>query len=488
MRYEIVLPPTMAQELHSHLLGDRSCEQMAITLCGVSKSQERTRLLARHLILMPPSAFICQSACGLTLHPNVQQFVLKCAAQEGLSQIDWHTHPGDGKVVNFSGVDNHSEREMAAYITHKLPGTLYASVVLNSQAMSARVWEIHDGRPLAVPISPPELGTPQTLPLLRELREQVDGNFNADRFDRQVRAFGPEFQRRLVACKVGIVGVGGLGSIMVEQLARLGVRYWVLVEPDRLEASNLNRVVGATARDAKEKRYKVSIAMRNIKHIEPHAQIKYLRCSVFTRRALTALKDCDVLIATTDDDASRLVLNAFACQYLIPIVHVGVNLEPGDDGTFQDISGEFAIPSLGSWCLLCAGIIDAQRASRDMASAEERSLLAQRGYLHGTPAPAVYHLNNLVASLAVTEIHNLIWPYKPIHRYMAYRELEGELMPIGVSPSENCMHCGPEGRRGLGDLIPFWIPKPSRSFEEMGIPMPVSEQPTETETLVGVAE
>jgi hypothetical protein len=187
-------------------------------------------------------------------------------------------------------------------------------------------------------------------------------------------------------------------------------------------------------------------------------------------RALHSLRDCDLLIAATDDAASRLTVNALACQYLIPVVHAGVNLAVGDGGTLDDVSGEVALPPLGAWCLLCSGIIDAQRAAWDLARPEERALLRQRGYLPGTPAPAVYHLNSLVASLAVAEIHNLIWPYKRLQRYLVYRELEPELMTLEVPATQGCLHCSPEGLLGLGDLAPLWRPERARSALPPGLP------------------
>jgi hypothetical protein len=107
-----------------------------------------------------------------------------------------------------------------------------------------------------------------------------------------------------------------------------------------------------------------------------------------------------------------------------------------------------------------------------LASPEERQIMAERGYIQNTPAPAVYHLNALMASLAVTEIHNLVWPYKALRRYLVYRELEGEMMPIEVPRSEDCAHCG---LRGLGDLAPVLRPKPARTLLPAVIPSGLSD-------------
>src|SRR5207245_2349911 len=162
--------------------------------------------------------------------------------------------------------------------------------------------------PIAVPMAVPSLEG--TGPLTPSAGQAANTPFDATRFDRQVRAFGPEFQSRIVRCRVGVVGVGGLGSVMVELLARLGVRDWVLVDPDRVEPSNLNRLLGATARDAGHRTPKIDVAARAARAIDRQARVRRFRCSVFAPRALRALKGCDLIIATTDNAASRLVLNA----------------------------------------------------------------------------------------------------------------------------------------------------------------------------------
>src|SRR5215510_8542005 len=130
MDYEIIIPPATNQALLDHLLKDRSREQMAVLLCGLSRVKNCTRLLGRHLITMPSESFSHQSSVGLKLDQTVQRYVLQLAAREGLSQVDFHTHPGDGPSVGFSGIDDGNEMALAKYLAKKLPRTVYSSVVL----------------------------------------------------------------------------------------------------------------------------------------------------------------------------------------------------------------------------------------------------------------------------------------------------------------------------------------------------------------------
>jgi len=156
-----------------------------------------------------------------------------------------------------------------------------------------------------------------------------------------------------------------------------------------------------------------------------------------------------------------MVLNRLAVQYLIPLVHVGFNISVDVEGQAEsrvvsDVSGEFAIPDLGRWCLHCAGLYDPQQAGWELASPAQRALLKQRGYVTDTPAPAVRHLDGLVAALAAAEIHNLVHAYKPQQRYLVYDALKSVLMPLNVTASETCPVCNPDhGVLGLGDLEPL---------------------------------
>ncbi len=450
MPNKIILTEKMAQKLKDHLFSDRAKEQMAIILCGISKVGGEVHLLGRHFILFPKDAFVEQSAGRLELRDEINQHILKMAHREGLSQIDFHTHVSNSPVVRFSGIDDSYERGMASYLGRKIPGTLYGSVVMTREALDARIWRIHAGGPVAEKADAVRFGSYEEV-RIRDGNEP--GREKSDEvFSRQVMAFGEAFQKRLSELRIGLIGLGGTGSVVCEELTRLGVRKWVLVDNDRVERTNLNRLLGATNWDAKRGTPKVIVAARNIRRAAPEAEAEILDQSLFDRESIDALKGCDLLVVCTDTHASRLVSNRLSAQYLIPIVHVGVNIDVDSEGNIKDISGECVIPPVGEWCLQCASIFDTQMASWELSSEEERSLLIKRGYIRDMPSPAVYHINATMASLAVAEIHNVVYPYRKIRRYVAYDQLKGEVMHIEVSTDPSCPICSPEGVLGLGDL------------------------------------
>ena len=76
----------------------------------------------------------------LELKPEVQAFIHARAHRHGLVEVDWHSHPGSGPAVGFSGTDDHYEAAQAAYLAERMDGVPYGSVVVNDDALDARLW------------------------------------------------------------------------------------------------------------------------------------------------------------------------------------------------------------------------------------------------------------------------------------------------------------------------------------------------------------
>src|ERR1700682_4099730 len=94
-----------------------------------------------------------------------------------------------------------------------------------------------------------------------------------ERFERQVLFLGEEGHARIRAARVGIVGLGGLGSHVAQQLIYLGVGHLTLIDPDPVDATNLNRLVGATVEDARYARLKVDVAERVALLVDPLIEV-----------------------------------------------------------------------------------------------------------------------------------------------------------------------------------------------------------------------
>src|SRR3546814_17617409 len=104
---------------------------------------------------------------------------------------------------------------------------------------------------------------------------------------------GPDSDQALEAATIGFGGLGGGGSHAVQQAAHLGIGNFVLVDPDAIEDSNLNRLVGGPALDVTRGTSKVDIAKRLILAITPHANV--VQSQSTWQEAIEAMKRVDII-------------------------------------------------------------------------------------------------------------------------------------------------------------------------------------------------
>ena len=460
--FEIVLPCGMHDEIRKFLFSDSRCERLGVILAGVSKRPRCTQLLGRQFVPVPREEVVHESHGAVEATRRFSQALMQRCAETGLSQTDVHSHPfGPSPDLHFSGIDDRHERELANYVHKHLPGTFYASIVMNQAYTNARVWlpTQTGARPSGIRMIKLAEFPYQVLSLgAKTGRAPVAARRAVDIFDRQIRAFGASGQARMEAASVAVVGAGGLGSILVDGLVRLGFRSISIIDPDLSELTNLNRVVGMRRADAEAKTPKAQVAARMARQINPAAEVKAFVKSVFDPTLLPVLKNAELLVVATDNHASRLFVQRIGLQYLIPVVSVGVNIDVAANGKLEDVSGEYAIalPGASGWCLSCAHAIDSELAAWELASPDERARWVSRGYVQGAdePAPAVRHLNGVTADLALGEIHNLFAPFKKFQSYVFYNQLASELLPVTIERNRSCALCGDRGVLGLGDLEP----------------------------------
>jgi molybdopterin/thiamine biosynthesis adenylyltransferase len=87
------------------------------------------------------------------------------------------------------------------------------------------------------------------------------------------------------------------------------------------------------------------------------------------------LKGCDLIVAATDNEYSRLFLQTLCAQYLIPLLNLGAVINASAaDGTVEDAYGsaQLWLPGKGNPCMSCAGMIDARLVSMELAPEAER--------------------------------------------------------------------------------------------------------------------
>ena len=108
---------------------------------------------------------------------------------------------------------------------------------------------------------------------------------------------------------IAVVGCGGTGSAVAEQLVRLGARQLDLYDPDHVSRSNLTRLYGS--RPADVGRAKTDVVAEHLRAIAPNARTNTHASAITTESVARHLMDADVVFGCTDDNAGRLVLSRF---------------------------------------------------------------------------------------------------------------------------------------------------------------------------------
>lgn len=261
-------------------------------------------------------------------------------------------------------------------------------------------------------------------------------------FSRQILAFGEEGQHRLAQAKVGIVGLGGIGSLLAQMLAYLGVREFVLVDDDIVEESNLNRLIGASSDDVKNKTSKIEVAQRVIRSINSKAAVKNIFHNLRSEEALDCLcATPKILFGCLDNDSARLLLTELAAAYDKALVDCGTEII--NTKGFQEFGGRVIVARPGDFCLLCAGQIDLEIARQELESDQEKRYKQNIGYGIGPriPNPSVISLNSVIAGLAVTEFLMLVTGLRPPHRKITYKGMRGAFKESLDEKRDDCWVC-----------------------------------------------
>jgi molybdopterin/thiamine biosynthesis adenylyltransferase len=145
-----------------------------------------------------------------------------------------------------------------------------------------------------------------------------------ERYSRQIMLpeIGQEGQRRLLASKVLVVGVGGLGSPAALYLAAAGVGKIGLVDGDRVELSNLNRQIIHATSDVGAS--KVNSAAAKLKALSPDTIVETYPDQVAIETLMPLLIEYDFAVDATDSHESKLIVNRAACATRRPYSFAGV--------------------------------------------------------------------------------------------------------------------------------------------------------------------
>lgn len=434
----------------SHLEASAPLEEGAFCLLREGRGREGRRLVAGELILPPAGAWEIQERDRLRPSAKWLSAAISRAINEESGLLFIHSHPRAQHSAGFSGVDADSLEALGETIAPMLEGP-FAAAVVHEASWAGATWQ--GGR--IVPIAR-IMSVGAGYRFLSTVPVHEDSALDA----RQRDALGIVHDR-IRALTVGLVGCGGLGSPIGEQLVRMGAAGVVLLDGDVVDAdSNVRRVFGATAADlhAATPPPKVDVVGRHLDQLGLDTVVERVKGDVRVEDAFRALLDTDVVICGTDTHGSRAIVNELPSAFLLPVIDVGVRV--GSRGpSLNGLLAELRLLMPSRPCLWCRGAINADTIRAENLPAEERQRLQTEGYVVegvGEPAPSVIALTVLGAGMATCALLALISD-------------DGDVIPSGywfdgmfgdareAEPKEPRADCRCRQQRALGDtaVIPF---------------------------------
>jgi molybdopterin/thiamine biosynthesis adenylyltransferase len=406
MQYSVTFLEEHHRDLTSHLLSQRPAEGAAVLICGLSESTDETRLLVREVIPVSLDDVLESSPIHMKIAARPFLRAMKKANAAEACFVFVHSHPPS--MPGHSQRDDQEEEALFRTAYNRIHcSAVHASIVYSDvEKPVGRVW----------------LESGQTAPVrvIRVVGDRfrlfyaptADDGTIADlaRYDRQVRAFGPEMQTLLSRMNVGVVGSGGTGSCVIEQLIRLGVGTLTIADGQCFEGSNVTRVYGSRASDTGTA--KTSIMGRLGSDIGMGTRIILVARPITFQSVLKQLRDCDVVFGCTDDQWGRSLLTRLSIYYYVPVFDMGVKID-SDCGKIRSVQGRVTTLMPGTACLFCR-----RRISPEVIAAETKEALdpsgaaelRREGYapeLRGV-VPAVITFTTAIAASAVSEfLHRL---------------------------------------------------------------------------------
>lgn len=195
-----------------------------------------------------------------------------------------------------------------------------------------------------------------------------------------ISVWGKAAQEDLARARVGIVGLGSVGSIVAEALSRTGLEKLTLIDPDHIEERNLDRTLGAYPQDVEKKLHKVEIAKRlvNASHTSSRFSAIAITEGVQGTTGLANALDCDAIMLCVDRPWPRHILNVLAYAHLIPAIDGGILARVRNDGRLLHVDWRIHTVGPEHACLYC---LDAIRRS-DVAL-DRDGMLDDPDYLKG---------------------------------------------------------------------------------------------------------
>jgi len=493
-RIRVRIPEAAYTEFRDHLVREEADEHAGYLIAGVHRYTERNageemevlEYLVRDVHCLDMDEYADQGAASVTLsHETLRDSTFDAAPDDRYLDdqaiLVAHSHPFS-RAPSYSSLDDESEPMAFTALTAEGDGP-HASLLFGADdTLTGRVWPADvgmvrgDGVAGTDPIDEIVIVGEDCLRRLQTTDSRINTGVETGRMhDRQALVHGVDGNAALQESHVAVVGAGGLGSVIIQSLAHLGVGELTVVDPDVVEETNRSRIVGAHPADAgpaaatpdasgvtpaawaeaipEAGRPKVEVMQRLVENIDPSIRFHGIHRDVESPSGMEAILRADVIVSATDTASSRVALSHASKQYHRPLFDAGTNINI-KDGVAKYIATRLSVVSPGSPCLDCQGEINWDRVTAEQKGPDEREYGVE---LVEGEAPAVITINQQAGARVAFAVHRhltgLLAGRTELSTGVDELITGVQMDDIGdVDPA--CKFCGNDTFAGVGDRGP----------------------------------
>lgn len=430
--YTATIPVNLHAQLAEHLIRMDEQEDLCFATYVPSTGDKRSSGILTELILPIEGERNVHGNVGFM--PEYLERALHIAASKKHGLAFLHSHPWPGwQGMSDDDVVAETRLAPAAMSITSLP--LLGLTIGNDGAWSGRFW-----------VKDPEIKRKfnrNWCESVRVVGKKLSITFNdfllEPGFDigkqlRTISAWGEKTQEDISRLRVGIVGLGSVGSIVAEILARTGISYFTIIDFDAVEEKNLDRLTNVFKKDIGRAKVKVIKQAIEKSATSPNVSIDCCEYSICEEEGFRAALNCDILFSCVDRPWPRQVLNFIAYAHLIPVIDGGILVRTNSKHT--TITGaDWKAHTVGydRACLECLG-----QYKTENATLEKSGLLDDPSYVKGLDTNLNAHENVFVFSshLASLEVLQMLSLF---------------IAPVGIADVGQQMHHFVTGRTDVDD-------------------------------------
>lgn len=351
--YSVAINGEINTKLLKHLIREDGDEDLCFGLYNPSTGFKRVTGIIDEVIL--PEEGDRSVHGNVSFHPQYYERVLELAAKKKKGVAFLHSHPFPG-YQGMSNDDVRAETQMAGAVKSVTGFPLLGLTTGSDGIWSARFWfRANTKRKVYKRIWCDSVRV-FSKGLSINYNPDIKPTINKEKLMRTISAWGLKTQEDISRIRIGIVGLGSVGSMVAEALIRTGFGNVVLIDFDKVETKNLDRLVNVSFKDVGKR--KVDVIRNAIKRnaAADNAKIDAVPLSIYEEDAYRKALDCDVLFCCVDRPHPRQILNFIAYAHSIPVIDGGILVRTNKLNT-RLVGADWKVQTIGynRPCLHCLG-------------------------------------------------------------------------------------------------------------------------------------